>query len=112
MALVCFAESRHPELEQPDVVLLAGARGPQEGQDLLGVLPPSPVHFGELEEHFDLAEREKNARALRGKRTGGTRRRSPGSDLLHPLLLQTQQAVGHHVHGQILIGQSHLEFVQ
>lgn len=58
MALVCFAESRHPELQEPDVVLLAGARGSQEGQDLLGVLPPSPVHFGELEEHFDLAERQ------------------------------------------------------
>lgn len=61
MAFVCFAESRHPELEQPDVVLLTGARGPQQGQDLLGVLPPSAVHFGELEEHLDLAERQRPA---------------------------------------------------
>lgn len=68
MALVCFAESRHPELEQPDVVVLAGARGPQESQDLLGVLPPSAVHFGELEEHLDLAERQRLWVSVRRKK--------------------------------------------
>lgn len=31
---------------------------------------------------------------------------------LHPLLLQTQQAVRHDVHRQVLVGQSHLQFVQ
>lgn len=112
MALVCFAESRHPELQEPDVVLLPGARGSQKSQDLLGVLPPSPVHFGELEEHFDLAGRQKLC-ALRetSQENGGV---SPvgGVNLLHPLLLQTQQTVGHDVHGQILIGQGHLKFVQ
>lgn len=54
MTFVGFAQSRHPELEQPDVVLLSWARGPQDGKNLLGVLPPTPVHFGELEQHFDL----------------------------------------------------------
>lgn len=59
MALVGFAESRHPVLEQPDVVLLAGPRGAEDGQNPLGVLSPSAIHFGELEQHFDLTEREK-----------------------------------------------------
>lgn len=59
MTLIGFAESSHPELEQPDVVLLARPRGTQEGQNLLGVLPPSPVHFGELEQHLDLTKGER-----------------------------------------------------
>lgn len=59
MTLIGFAESRHPELEQPDVVLLSRPCGPQDGQNLLGVLPPTPVHFGELEQHFDLTEEQR-----------------------------------------------------
>lgn len=59
MTLVGFAEPSHPELEQPDVVLLARPCGAKEGQNLLGVLPPPPVHFGELEQHFDFTERER-----------------------------------------------------
>ena len=68
MALICFAESRHPELEQSDIVLLAWPCGTQQSQDLLGVLPPSPINFGELEQHFDLAKREKlsSEKALMG----------------------------------------------
>lgn len=56
MALVGFAESGHPEFEKPDVVFLAWPGGAEEGQNLLGVVPPSPVHFGELEQHFDFTE--------------------------------------------------------
>lgn len=69
MTLIGFAESSHPELEQPDIVLLAWPCGAQEGQNLLGVLSPSPVHFGELEQHFDLAERERLSyeKAFEGK---------------------------------------------
>lgn len=65
MTLVGFAESSHPELQQPDVVLLAWPRGAEECQNLLGVLPPSPVHFGELEQNFDLTGRERQS-ATRG----------------------------------------------
>lgn len=60
MTLVGFAESGHPEFEEPDVVLLARPCGAKEGQNLLGVLPPSPIHFGELEQHFDFTERAIN----------------------------------------------------
>lgn len=59
MTLVGFAESSHPELKQPDVVLLTRSCGAKEGQNLLGVLPPSPVHFGEFKQHFDLTGRER-----------------------------------------------------
>jgi len=60
MTLVCFAEASHPELEQPDVVLLARPCSAEEGQNFLGVLSPSPVHFGELEQHFNFTERERD----------------------------------------------------
>lgn len=57
MTLVGFTQSGHPVLQQSHVVLLAGPCGTEEGQNLLGVLPPATVHFGKLEQHFDFAER-------------------------------------------------------
>lgn len=57
MALVGFAESSHPELKQSDIVFLARPCGTEEAQNLLGVLPPSSIHFGELEQHLDFTER-------------------------------------------------------
>lgn len=54
MTFVGFTQTRHPELKQPHIVLLSRPRGPQDSKNLLGVLPPTPVDFGELEQYFDL----------------------------------------------------------
>ena len=69
MALVGLAEASHPELEQPDVVVLPGPSSPQHGQHLLGVLPAPPVHLGELKEHFDLTRKRKERGRDRDKRS-------------------------------------------
>lgn len=48
MAFVSLAESGHPELEEAHVVLFTGTGGPQQGENLLRVLPTSPIHLREL----------------------------------------------------------------
>jgi len=131
VTLVGFAEAGHPELEQPDVVVLPGPCGPQHGQHLLGVVPPAPVHLGELEQHFDFTREETGVeRGIQGGKeiiilfiilskigfvwrlTACMRDKKTQIYPLHPFLLQTQQAVRDHVHGQVLVGQGHLQLVQ
>lgn len=53
MRLVGFAQARHPELEQLDVVLL---RRPKNTQELLRVLFGATVHLGEFEKDLHFAE--------------------------------------------------------
>lgn len=119
MALVGFAESSHPELEQPDIVLLARPSGTKEGQNLLGILPPSPVHFGELEQHFDFTEIERInyekafvCKVVKSYLNPGGLHINNAFYSLHPLFLQTQQAVRYNVHRQVLVRQGHLQLVQ
>lgn len=52
MRLVGFAQARHPELEQFDVVLL---RRSEDAQELLRVLFGSTVHLGEFKKDLHLA---------------------------------------------------------
>lgn len=61
MTLIGFAQSGHPVLQQPDVVFLPGPRGTEQGQNPLGVLPPTTIHFREFEQHFDFTERAKTS---------------------------------------------------